>query len=78
MSVAACSFTTSHMVSVNMAQLLLSRWDVDQAIRLKNFLFTTKYHNKQLETAKQNLTHAIVYGLMVDYNQKHKNMVDVN
>ena len=36
----------------------------------QSLLFTTEYHNKQLETAKQNPDHtcdcAIVYGLMVD------------
>ena len=67
-------FTTSHMVSVNMAQLLLSRWDVDQAIRLKT---SYSQHNIIINNWKllnNTLTHAIVYGLMVDYNQKHKNI----
>ena len=35
----------------------------------QSLLFTTEYHNKQLETAKQNpdtCDCAIVYGLMVD------------
>ena len=48
----------------------------------QNLLFTTKYHNKQLETAKQNPNTcdcAIVYGLMVDWSENIKEkMVDEN
>ena len=66
------SFTTSHMVSVNMAQLLLSRWDVDQAIRLKTSYSQQNIIINNWKLLNKTLTHAIVYGLMVDYNQKHK------
>ena len=36
------------------AQPWLPRREVDHAIQVKNFLSTTKYHNKQLEPAKEN------------------------
>ena len=62
------SFTTSHMVSVNMAQLLLSRWDVDQAIRLKTSYSQQNIIINNWKLLNKTLTHAIVYGLMVDYN----------
>ena len=43
------------MVSVSMEpNHLLPRREIDHAIRVKNLLSTTKYHNKQLEPAKQN------------------------
>ena len=42
---------------------------IRQGNTTQSLLFTTEYHNKQLETAKQNSDTcdcAIVYGLMVD------------
>ena len=43
-----------NVISEYGAQPWLLRREVDHAIRVKNFLSTTKYHNKQLEPAKEN------------------------
>ena len=51
---------------------------VDQAIRLKTCYSQQNIIINNWKLLNKTLTHAIVYGLMVDYNQKHKNMVDEN
>ena len=53
------SFTTSHMVSLNMAQLLLSRWDVDQAIRLKTSYSQQNIIINNWKLLNKTLTHCV-------------------